>query len=55
MKYRFDAIPNGTFFRFPGKPALFKKVPVRYESTLEVNVQSQSTTFHFLNGPTTVI
>ena len=55
MNDSFANLSDGDFFRFPGRTALFKKIPLRYESTLEVNAQSLSNTFHFLNGPQIII
>jgi len=55
MISRFENLQDGTFFRFPGRIALFRKIALRYESTKEVNVQANNNSFHFVNGPQAVV
>ena len=50
MRDRFEFLKEGEFFRFPKYSALYRKIPLRYESTMETNCQSLNNTFHFLNG-----
>jgi len=46
---QFQHLPDYAFFRRPGNSTVYRKVPVHYESTKEVNMQTVNGTFHLAN------